>query len=127
MKKLILASILPLLLAAPMQSQAEAGKTIVCATEALGTRQSLRVELTSTGTVVRVLQNGAELLLSEITWTETHARILGVSFDPIGATQIDLQRKDLISPTASPVPAKIEFMGAPGTATEARDISCSAE
>lgn len=87
----------------------------------------MRIELTATGTVVRVLQNGAELLLSEITWTETHARVLGISFDPIGATQIDLQRKDLISPTSSPIAAKIELMGAPGSATESREINCSAK
>lgn len=127
MKNLVLASIVPLFLMAPIQSYAEASKSIVCATEALGTQQSVRIELNGNGTVVRVLQNGTELLLSEVTWTETHARIVGISFDPIGATQIDLQRKDLISPTSSPVVAKVEFMGAPGTATEAREINCSAE
>lgn len=131
MKNIVLASIVPLLLSAPIQSHAETGKSIVCATEAFGTQQSVRIELTGTGSVLRVLQNGTELLLSEITWTETHTRILGISFDPIGATQIDLQQKDLISPktlsTTSPIVAQVVFMGAPGTATESREINCSAE
>jgi len=127
MKKLVLASIVPLLLALAPASHAETGKNIVCATEALGTKQSVRIELNGAGTVLRVLQNGTELLLSEVMWTETHARITGISFDPIGATQIDLQRKDLISPASQPIAAKIEFMGAPGTATEAREVDCSAE
>lgn len=127
MKKLGLALIVPLLLAPATYSLAETGKSILCATEALGTKQAVRIELNGSGTVLRILQNGSELLLSEVTWTETHARILGISFDPIGATQIDLQRKDLISSTSSPIAAKIEFMGAPGTTTEAREINCSAE
>jgi hypothetical protein len=107
------------------QAQAARSKTLVCTTGL----QTVEMEISLSGEFTRVLQNGLELMVSEMKQESGTTTLTAVSFDPMGAITVSLSSEAMSASLAGltkTVDASIEIMGAPGTLIETASARCSA-